>query len=109
MGIKLDWQVEAERAFQKAGEDPAEHRRRRVQRTRIVLFTLGVAIVFIAGAGAVWLRLYTVDNKLRQDLINTVQAEAATIRLNDFAGFISIQRTAPGGNWYQDQIARFDF
>ena len=107
MGVRLDWQIEAERAYQKAGEDPEERRRRRVKRLRIFLF-IGVVAAFICGIGAlIWLRLYTVDNKLRQDLINTVQAETATLRIADLGGFLAIQRTAPGGSWYDEQTARF--
>jgi hypothetical protein len=107
VGVRLDWQIESERAYERAGEDPSERRRRRMQRLRILLFTAGIASSICIVAALVWLRLYTVDNKLRQDLITTVQTETSTLRIGDLAGFIAIQRTAPGGNWYEDQMARF--
>ncbi len=107
MGVKLDWQIEAERAYQRAGEDPQERQRRRMQRVRIIAFTAGFAGCICVIAALVWFRLYTVDNKLKQDLINTVQAETVALRIGDFAGFMAIQRTAPGGNWYEEESARF--
>jgi hypothetical protein len=107
LGIRLDWQVEAERAYQRAGEDPQEKWRRRAQRIRILLFSVGVTICVCIVGAIVWLRLYTVDSKLRQDLITTVQAETAALRINDLGGFLAIQRTAPGGGWYEEQTARF--
>ncbi|MCC7448535.1 MAG: hypothetical protein IT324_14030 [Anaerolineae bacterium] len=107
MGVKLDWQIEAERAYQKAGEDPQERARRRMQRARIIAFTAGFAGCICVIAALVWYRLYTVDNKLKQDLINTVQAETAALRIGDLAGFMAIQRTAPGSTWYEEESARF--
>ncbi len=107
MGIRLDWQIEAERAYERASEDPGEKRRRRVQRTRILLFTAGVVLSVCAVAAAVWYRLYTVDNQLRQDLIDTVQAETAALRIGDFGAYLALQRTAPNGTWLQEQSDRF--
>jgi hypothetical protein len=107
MGIRLDWQIEAERAYQRAGEDPGEKRRRRVQRLRILAFTAGVIIWLCIMAGIVWFRLYTVDNQIREALVNTVQAETATLRIGDFGGFLAIQWAAPGGTWIEEQSAHF--
>ncbi len=70
MGVKLDWQIEAERAYQRAGEDPQERQRRRMQRVRIIAFTAGFAGCICVIAALVWFRLYTVDNKLKLDCIN---------------------------------------
>ncbi len=64
-------------------------------------------MVLCVAAAAVWFRLYTVDNQLREALINTVQAETAALRIGDFGGYLAIQRTAPGGTWIEDQSARF--
>jgi hypothetical protein len=106
VGIKLDWQVEADQAFRRAGEDPAAHATRRTQRIRLVLFTLGIFIAASVVAGGIWLRLYTVDDQLRRDMIDTVQAEDATLRLGDYTQFIAIQRSADG-SWLQQQGERF--
>ncbi len=107
MGIRLDWQIEAERAYQRAGEDPSEKRRRRLQRLRILAFTVGIILFLCFLGGLVWLRLYTVDSQLREALVNTVQAETATLRIGDFGGYLAIQRSAPGGPWIEEQSARF--
>jgi hypothetical protein len=106
MGIKLDWQIEADRAYDRAGEDPAARGNRRRQRLRLLLFTVGVLVTFGAIAGVIWLRLYTVDDQLRRDLINVVRSEEATIRVGDFAQFMAFQRSA-GDFWLTQQSQRF--
>ncbi len=106
MSVKLDWQIEADRAYQRASEDPEARGRRQRQRLAIVLFTLGVVAIIGAVAGAIALRLYTVDSKLRQDLINTARAETATLRIGDLPGFLNIMRSQ-SGQWMAEQSARF--
>ena len=106
MGIKLDWQIEAENVFDRAGEDPEYRRRRRMRRIQVLLFIVGVATCVCVVAGAIWLRLYTVDNQIRQSLIDTAQAETAMIRIGDFAGFIGLQRSA-SSDWLAIQSDRF--
>ncbi|HLY24994.1 MAG TPA: hypothetical protein VKQ72_01565 [Aggregatilineales bacterium] len=106
MGIKLDWQVEADTAYQRAGEDPEQQRRRRQQGLRLLFFTLGIILAVCVLAGVVWNRLYTVDDQLRRELLSTVQAEDATLRLGDYAQFIAIQRSA-NDIWIQEQGQRF--
>src|SRR5579859_3769357 len=107
MGIRLDWEVEAEHAYQRAGEDPQERSFRRHQRARIVFFTVGMLLAICAFSAVIWYRLYTVDQQLKHDLITTVQAEVATLRVGNLAQFLAIQRTSPEGTWYQEQSARF--
>lgn len=104
MGIKLDWQVEAERVYQRAGEDPQERANRRQQRLRILFFTFGVMLAVCGLGAAIWVRLYTVDDTIKRDLIRTVQAETVTLRVGDLAQFMKIQRTADEGKaWYRER------
>ncbi len=107
MGIKLDWQIEAERAYQRAGEDPVERSRRRQRRLRVLLFAVLVVGWVCTIGGLIWYRLYTVDEQLRQSLISTVQAEAATLRIGDLGSYMGMQRVAPGGDWYEQQSKMF--
>jgi hypothetical protein len=106
MGIKLDWQVESERLNRRGGEDPEERNQRRMQRLRILLFTLGIAVGVCGLAAVIWARLTMVDNQERRELERTVQAETATLRVGDYNQFINIQRSA-GAGWLQEQSARF--
>lgn len=106
MSVKLDWQIESERAFQRASEDPETRRRRRRQRIAILLFTIGIVAIVGAIVGAIVLRLYTVDTKLRQDLINTAHAETSALRIGDLPGFLNIMRSQ-SGSWMSEQSARF--
>jgi hypothetical protein len=104
LGIKLDWDVEAEQVH--AGEDPKERVRRRANRFRFLIFTLFVAGWLAAIGAAVWYRLYTVDNTLRTQLLDTIRAETAALRVGNFADFINLQRSA-GPEWTQIQSDRF--
>ena len=80
MGIKLDWQIEADKAYDRAGEDPAARSDRRRQRLKFLVITAGLMIAFCMVGSLVWWRLTTVDDQLRRDLVNAVQSEEATIR-----------------------------
>lgn len=94
MGIKLDWQIESEQTRTRATEDPLVRQRRRRAQRRFALLVLGVAgVLGLIVALAIW-RLRTVDDRLRQDLVRTVQAEIAALRVGDFANYMAIQRSA---------------
>src|SRR5258708_34691279 len=95
MGIKLDWQIEADRAYDRAGEDPTARSHRRRRRLRLLFITAGLMLAFCAVAAIIALRLNTVDDQLRRDLINAVQGEEATFRVGGFAQFLAFQRS-PG-------------
>jgi hypothetical protein len=107
VGVRLDWQIETERLEKRSSEDPEQKRQRRLKRLRLLLFTLGMVISVCVVGAVIWFRLYTVDEQLKRELMQTVQAETATIRVGDFTQYISIQRTAPGGTWFQEQSDRF--
>jgi hypothetical protein len=108
MGIRLDWEIEAEQAhIQRAGEDPVTARRRRLARLRFLLFLLFILAV-LGGMGAVVLwRLRAVDVEIEQALRNTVDAEITALRLGDFAAFSQAQRSA-SQDWLASQQRLFD-
>jgi len=108
MGIRLDWEIEAEQSkMQRAGEDPALARQRRLARVRFLLFLLVVVAIF-GGivAGIVW-RLRTVDAQIEQALRNTVDAEVAALRIGDYNSFAVVQRSA-SDEWLRVQQSLFN-
>lgn len=108
MGIKLDWEIEAEQATVKdAGEDKLLRRRRRMAQLRILL-GIGVIVgLFGALYGVIWWRLESVDAEIRRALVDTVEAEVATLRVADRVGYLDIQRSA-NDVWREAQSLQFD-
>lgn len=107
MGIKLDWEIEAEQTHIKtAGEDPETRRRRRQARRRLLLLVIGLVAVFGAIAGLIYLRLEQREYEIEELLRNTVDAEVAALRLGDWQAFALAQRSA-SGDWMQQQEQMF--
>lgn len=106
MGIRLDWQIESERVYQKQGEDPDSRRRRRQQRFQILLIILLILILIGVGGGLIWLRLFSVDNQLQQSLIDTAHTEASALEKGDYATYVSLQRSS-SREWTQFQLKQF--
>lgn len=108
MGIKLDWEIEAEEpsAFE-AGEDAVSRRRRRRARLYVLLTILGTLALFGVIALAIVLRLRTVDEAVENLLIDTVDAEVATLRIGDATNFQTFQRSATD-DWELTQQLVFD-
>ncbi len=108
MGIRLDWEVEAEQSHrQRAGEDPQSARQRRTARLRLVLSILLLLALFAAGVIFVWTRLQALEGEIEQELRSTVEAEVATLRLGDFTAFSEFQRSA-SSEWLQAQQQLFN-
>ncbi len=108
MGIRLDWEIEAEQShIQRAGEDAQTARQRRIARLRLLLF-IGV-IVALLGGGIFFVlsRLQAVDAEIVQALRNTVDAEVTALRLGDFSAFSAAQRSASDA-WMHSQQTLFD-
>lgn len=103
MGIKLDWEIEAEQSeIRSAGEDKDAARRRRVARVRLLIF-IGVVVVILGGvSGVILWRLQQVDAQIEQMLIDTVGAEVAALRIGDRNAFLLVQRSADEG-WSNSQ------
>ena len=108
MGVRFDWEIEAEKTrVQHSGEGPVFARRRRTARLRFLIFLLIILVIF-AGIGAlVILRLQSVERDIEQSLRSTVEAEVTALRLGDFASFSAIQRSA-SPDWLQIQQQIFN-
>jgi hypothetical protein len=108
MGIRLDWEIEAEREhIRGAGEDPESKRRRRQARRRLFLVLFVALLLVAAVVGGVILRLRYVDWQIEQLLLDTVDAEVAALRLGDQTAFLAIQRSATD-DWIQRQARAFE-
>jgi hypothetical protein len=108
MGIRLDWEIEAEQAqVRNTGEDPAAARRRRRARIRLVIFILIVLVVIGAVVGGIRLRLDAIDHEIEQALRNTVEAEVTALRLGDWQAFAESQRSA-SSDWLARQEQAFN-
>jgi hypothetical protein len=55
----------------------------------------------------IW-RLRSVDDRLRQDLLDTVEIEVTALRLGDYPNFLAIQRSA-SDTFFLEQSSEFDF
>jgi hypothetical protein len=106
VGVQLDWQIEAESSREKIGEDAESKRRRRQARMRFFYFIAAVTGWFAIVGLLIWFRLYSVDNQLRDTLIQTAQAETAALRIGDAGVYMSYQRSA-SQDWINAQTDRF--
>ncbi|MBZ0282114.1 MAG: hypothetical protein K8L97_15345 [Anaerolineae bacterium] len=108
MGIRLDWEIEAEQSkMQRAGEDPILARQRRLARVRFLLFVLVIVTIFGGIVALVFWRLRTVDAEIEQALRNTVDAEVAALRIGDYNAFAVVQRSA-SDEWLRAQQSLFN-
>jgi hypothetical protein len=109
MGIRLDWEIEAEKehTMHTAGEDPNAQRRRRRARLRFFI-ALCILLALIGGAIAVVVvRLRQVDEQTVQIVRDTVSAEVAMLRLGDRESYLDMQRSA-SDEWVRQQDANFE-
>jgi len=108
MGIKLEWEIEAEQSVVKGdGEDKQARRRRRMAQLRLLIGILILVSLFGSVIGFFMWRLQIVDNEIRRALIDTVGAEVTTLRVSDRNAFLEIQRSASPA-WEDAQQATFD-
>ncbi|MCB9453781.1 MAG: hypothetical protein H6672_20310 [Anaerolineaceae bacterium] len=108
MGVRLDWEIEAEQTqVRNTGEDPAAARRRRRARIRLIIFVLIVLVIIGAVVGGIRLRLDMIDDQIEQALRNTVEAEVTALRLGDWQAFSEAQRSA-SGDWLRRQEQTFN-
>jgi len=106
LGVKLDWHIETERIHKRLGEDPDGRKIRRRSRRRIIALTTFM-IVLVGGIGGALLgRLRYVDDRIRQDLTDTIEAEIAALRIGNYPDFIALQRSASDA-WFTAQSERF--
>lgn len=108
MGIRLDWEIQAEQAHvQNGGEDPEAARKRRLARLRLLLVIGVVLLVVGGGVAAVTARLHEVDSQIEGLLRDTVQAEIAALRIGDQSAFLDIQHRG-NVDWVQKEQVVFN-
>jgi hypothetical protein len=107
MGVKLDWEIEADRSAERAGEDPAQRRESRRQKIVLLMFTLIVAGGVLTLGGLIFWRVANVDQTLRQSLVSVARAETLALKIGDLPAFLALMR---GGDtrWTPSQSARFN-
>ena len=94
MGVKLDWEIEAEGAvYNDLGEHPRDRRQRHANRRRAVLAILLIVGLIVGVVGLVAWRLWYVDHTIELQLRDTVSAEMAALRIGDIAAYLNIQRS----------------
>ncbi len=107
MGIRLDWEIEADHdTFNGLGEHPLAVQQRRANYRRALLAVILVAGVVLAVAGAVAGRLWYVDHVIEEQLRETVAAEVAALRIGDIAAYLNVQRSGSGA-WLLGQTDLF--
>lgn len=95
MGIRLDWEIEAEKSgVHKATEDPALLKARRSAQVRFFITFIIILAILGGIAVLVRLRLEEADARIEQFLRDTVEAEVAALRLGNWAAFSQSQRSA---------------
>jgi hypothetical protein len=109
MGIKLEWQIDSDTRTRskRHQEDPGQGKRRSRRLLRFFLLLLAVLLTLI---GTVWLlseRLRQIDERQRQLLYNTVQAEIAALGVGETATYMNLQRSATN-DWLEQQQAFFN-
>jgi len=95
MGVKLDWNIEAEQGKHKQHKEDFKQRSARYWGVFRLLIAIG--IFFIIVGFAVYLvvkRWEQVNTRLEQLLSETVGSEVAALRVGDFPAFIDMQRSA---------------
>lgn len=102
----LDWQVESDRIYERASENPEQRRLRRRRRLRVMLWTLGAAAFIAVVFGLIAYRIQSYDNQLKQELLDTVQAEATALRIGSLGSYLDLQRSA-SEVWIREQNATF--
>lgn len=108
MGVRFDWEIEAEKTqVRRAGESPESKRKRRAARVRFFIFLLVILGIFGGIAALVVWRLDSVEQEIEQALRGTVDAEFTALRLGDYASYSSIQRSA-SADWLQVQQQIFN-
>jgi hypothetical protein len=107
MGVKLDWEIEAERAtYNNLGERSYDVRQRRANYRRTLLAILIVAGVVLTVVGLFLARLWYVDGTIERQLRDTIAAETAALRIGDFAAYLYVQRSGSDA-WMQGQRELF--
>jgi hypothetical protein len=108
MGIQLDWEVEAENSSQKSiGEDPTAKQKRRCGMFKL-FFDLAILGGLFVGVVAFLLdQIDRVNEQMETALRDTIQAEIAALRIDDWQTYSIIQRS-DSPEWRQIQRIQFE-
>ncbi|MDX1994432.1 MAG: hypothetical protein SF029_18765 [bacterium] len=107
MGIKLDWEIEAEQNTYKAGEAPEAARARRIARLRLLMLVIVLLAIFGGVAALLNWRLREVQRQQEQLLRDVVDTEITNLRLGNFEDFYELQRSGDVG-WMDARRQVFD-
>lgn len=109
MGIRLDWEIEAEQSHlrQRSSEDAITRRKRRMTQLRLLLIILVIPALLLGSVFVVLSRLRAADGEIEQSLRNTIDAEVTALRIGDFNAFSAAQRSA-SDDWMQKQQGVFN-
>lgn len=107
MGIRLEWEIEAERSTFRTGEDPNAARQRRRARFRLVLLVGLLLALFALGAVLINLRVRDLQRREEQFLRDVVDAEITNLRLGNFEAYLNLQRSADVA-WMDTRQQAFD-
>lgn len=105
MGIKLDWEVEADGGWDEIGEDPAAiaARKRRLKIFRNI--ALALLVIALAVGAAIFYRLRQTARQREDDLRAVIAAETLALRIGDRTAYLSLQ--ADVGEWVRIQDSSF--
>ncbi len=106
MGIKLDWEVEAEGGWQEIGEDPAAIAARQRRRRRLRNVLIGLLALILLAAGGTALQLGQARRARRAELEQTIATETLALRIGDRGAFLDVQ--ADVGEWRRLQADAFE-
>jgi hypothetical protein len=108
MGVKLDWDIEAEQGKQKEHKEDFQQRSARYFAAgRLILGILIFAAILGGIVYLVYQRWEQVNQRLEQVLVDTVQAEIAALRVGNFDDYINMQRSA-SDDWLISQRAVYE-
>ncbi|MBC7870457.1 MAG: hypothetical protein H7Y09_06425 [Chitinophagaceae bacterium] len=107
MGIRLDWEIEAEQNTYRAGEAADAARVRRSARLRLFLIVALLLVIFGAVAAALQIRLRDLERREEQLLRDVVDAEITNLRLGNYEAFAALQRSGDMA-WIDSRQQEFD-
>src|SRR5690606_15465139 len=84
----------------RATEDPNAQYTRRRKRRRLLFVVLGLALIVCAVVGGILWRLHSYEDRLRQDLLATVDAEVRSLKIGDEDNYLAIRRS--GSDYWMD-------
>ncbi|MEO1287435.1 MAG: hypothetical protein AAFV93_06675, partial [Chloroflexota bacterium] len=95
MGVKLDWDIEAEKGKRNEHREDSEQRKRRYGGVFRLFLTVAIFASILGGiAYLVFQRYEQVTQYTEQLLVDTVQAEVASLRGGNLTAFEERQRSA---------------